>query len=244
MRRCETPRVGGTWYCRAVGCPCCRAGYRKRQQRRIGERFEHANREDMSLLTVMFSIAYDAKAIGEGWNTARRTMNNLVVKQRQQSKRWRGFDIVGWLEADPILPADLPILDTQRRSLIESVGMPSPRPDEGPHWFFHMHAVVHHPRLAYQDVRFAFESRWPAPRQVHVSPFYDFRSKEESLNRIIHYATKYEPGMQIGNQYLHWHPQWLAEYSQWAFDYSQSYKSMRFSISGKYSKKLHIDPDV
>lgn len=225
--------TGNIWSCRTAGCPRCRWNYMRGQQRQAQQRFANADRADMSMLTICFDVASGPDEIGEGWIRARRQITNLVTAMRRQSQRWRSFNMVGFLEADPFVAADICLMGSDQQTMIPRLSIPFSPYSGAPAWLWHIHAIVHHPRLDWQAVRDAFQRRWNQPFQVEVENFYTTQPKEKSIDKIVAYSLKYEPGRLLGNAVDYWPSRWMADYYQWAFDFSHSYKSFRFSVGAR-----------
>lgn len=234
MRQCGcwSKWANNTWYCRTVACPTCRASYAKRQKTALIERYASAYKSEMSLLTAMFGVVAEPSQIGPLWNQARKAMRYRITRLRDESRRWRGLDLSGYLEVDAFTAEEIPLLGSDQRELVSSLDVPLLTDPTTPLWMPHLHAIVHHPGLAWQDVNIEFAKRWPAPYQIDVQPFYDWQDKDVSIEKITSYSLKYQPAKEFGHGLRLWRGSWLNSYYEWAFGYSRSFQSFKFSISG------------
>lgn len=218
--------------CQEVGCPRCRWLYIKREQRKALTRYASARREDMSLLTVMLGIARNPEEIGPGWTKARKDMRNFIDAQRRGSRRWLHWGMTAYLEAYPFHEDEASLLGENQQELIGSMGLPSRDPDGSPFWFYHIHALVHHPKLEWQQVRETFARRYAHPYQIDVQPFYDWRDRDKSIRAIVCYSNKYQPADLLGNTVRYWPSSWTANYFYWCHRFSDWHKSLRLVVNG------------
>lgn len=220
-----------TFYCRTTGCPDCKRRYRRRQQKLAQEALGHASKADLSFVTIVFDVTGPFADIRDIWDKGRQDLKNRLKALKRESARWGDVQVMGWLEADPVTYDMVAILGSEQRELIDGL-----RPVLGDRvsWVVHMHAIVHHPRLDWQEVRDGFAQQWTHPRAVDVQSCAQSRFDwQEDAHTALHfmtgYALKYRAGRMISGGMDYLPPAWLADYHTALIGFSQNHQSLRFT---------------
>lgn len=203
------------YQCRQAGCPACRARYSLQQQRKAIDRFGSADLRDLSMITVVGDVAGHARDIGPAWALMKRAIQNLFVAQAKGRKAWSRARMMAYLEADAITYDTVWNLGPEQQELLGHLSPPAVRDDGGPSWVWHIHGIVHHPGLDWQQVRDAFADKWSAPFQVDVANCHSFnpdQSVDFAIRKIIEYSLKFKPGRWMSGAMDMWCGHWLAEY--------------------------------
>jgi hypothetical protein len=232
---CATDSLGYFYTCRQPACYHCRRRYVRRQFRAALDRFAGCTKSDLALLTVVLGAADKAPEIGEIVRQARSTTRNVFAKHRAYRRRWNGVQLLGWFEVDAICAADAPLLGRERADLLSQMGarLAPLRPTYIPT----IHAVVSLNGLDYQQVRDAFQEKWPLAHQVDVRPFYAHQPVEKSLYCSIRYALKRTCSSFLRGVDVEWPDEWLVDFETWHFGWSRSFQSTRISIGKKRVSK-------
>lgn len=199
MRNCgSTSRwTNNTSYCWQPACPRCRRAHGRKQANQVKARFNGASKDDLALVTVLLGVADTASDVPSTWNAGRKALANRIAALRSQSKRWNSVNLVGWMEADPYSADQVPLMNGRMRTYLDMEG-PLLGWDGNPAWIVHIHMIVHHPQLDWQQVRDGFVQQWPAPHAVDVQPCnqakYAGQDVDEALSSITAYAHKYTTG--------------------------------------------------
>lgn len=210
----------------------------RKQQQVVVEQFADANKRDMSLVTIVFDLAASAAEIEGVWKKGKSDFHNLWNAMKRERRRWDDVQVVGWLEAVPVISDDLHRLGSQQRDLLVGLGFDQQRHTASPAWLVHIHAIVHHPGLAFQEIRDALADQWSTDRAVDVQPFYADKDRDESVRDIVKYALKYPTGREVAGVYDEWRPEWMAEFFEAVDAFSDGHKSLKLSKGLKAQKEV------
>jgi len=234
MKLCGKPRLtsDNKFKCRKVGCPKCRYSYISREQKNAINRYEHASAFDMALLTINLGIVAETDAIWDRWVADRKKMRYAIRALAQRRTPWLHLSMTAYLDVFPFAYEEVTSLGVKQKEYIASVGLPA-SDHIRPYWMYHLHALVHHPRLDWQAVRDGLANHFSAPHQVHVEPLYRDELKGDNISSVIAYANKYQPVSLIKGCERDWSSEWMADYFYSCECFSDSYKSIRMQINGK-----------
>jgi len=178
--------------------------------------------------------------IGDIIKRARATTRNLFGKHRALRRRWHGAQLLGWFEVDALCAEDAPLLGNERAALMADMGV-TLAPAQ-PTYIPTIHAVVALNGLDWQEMRDAFQEKWPHEHQVDVRPFYEHQPVEKSLYCTIRYALKRSCSSFLRGADAEWPESWLVEFETWSQRWSRSFQSFRISIGKKRTPKLISTP--
>ncbi|MBR2269618.1 hypothetical protein [Sphingobium sp.] len=238
-------------YCRQPACPRCKRAYARNQARAIQDWMADAQRSDLSLVTVLLGVADRAGDVPRMWKKGREALRNRVKAMRDADDRWDNVRLVGWLEADPYEAEQVELMQPRMRSYLEAKGPILFGNEVG--WIVHVHLIVHHPRIDWQQVRDALQRQWPDVHAVDVQPFdqpkYDGQTTDIALYAITMYALKSTVGRTLYGEQdkaVDVYPSsWMADLHTVLYSHGSGYKSwrVRMDAAGSRSTDMH-DGDV
>jgi hypothetical protein len=240
LEMCGTESPGYFWTCRQPACFHCRRRYVRRQFNAARDRFAACAKSDMAFVSVVLDGTSDVAQVGDIIKRARATTRNLFGKHRALRRRWHGAQLLGWFEVDALCAEDAPLLGNERAALMADMGV-TLAPAQ-PTYIPTIHAVVALNGLDWQEMRDAFQEKWPHEHQVDVRPFYEHQPVEKSLYCTIRYALKRSCSSFLRGADAEWPESWLVEFETWSQRWSRSFQSFRISIGKKRTPKLISTP--
>jgi hypothetical protein len=240
LEMCGTESPGYFWTCRQPACFHCRRRYVRRQFNVARARFAGCTKTDMAFVSVVLDGTSDVAQVGDIIKRARATTRNLFGKHRALRRRWHGAQLLGWFEVDALCAEDAPLLGNERAALMADMGV-TLAPAQ-PTYIPTIHAVVALNGLDWQEMRDAFQEKWPHEHQVDVRPFYEHQPVEKSLYCTIRYALKRSCSSFLRGADAEWPESWLVEFETWSQRWSRSFQSFRISIGKKRTPKLISTP--
>jgi len=241
LEMCGTESPGYFWTCRQPACFHCRRRYVRRQFNVARARFAGCTKTDMAFVSVVLDGTSDVAQIGDIIKRTRATTRNLFGKHRALRRRWHGAQLLGWFEVDALCAEDAPLLGNERAALMADMGV-TLAPAQ-PTYIPTIHAVVALNGLDWQEMRDAFQEKWPHEHQVDVRPFYEHQPVEKSLYCTIRYALKRSCSSFLRGADAEWPESWLVEFETWSQRWSRSFQSFRISIGKKRTPKLRSTPN-
>lgn len=228
--------------CNQPPCPRCRGRYRRKQAKRLSERFAGTPPEGLALMTIVLEPCIEVGDVFTTFDAARQAIRNL-----HKRRCWPEIQIGGWLETDALADEDMPLLGSDRQRLLADLRH---KPPEGgaPLWWPSIHGIVALGSMAHQEFRFDLSSLWSAPRQVDVRPFYVETPVQVSITNIVDYCLKHNCSRSLLGIDSPWPPQWTAQYYSSLYDAKKGFRGSSFSMglmnrrkdTSSYSKETYI----
>lgn len=224
-------------FCKQPACDVCRYRYIRRQTKQATERFAASANSEMSLVTIVAGASADIQDVGPIFKLLQKKLRNLVEYNRRRSGGWNCVEVLAYLETDVIDASQVSMILSERRQLLEEIGLPATTSPSAPIWIVTAHAVVRHNKIGRQTLQEALKRAWPASRQVDVRPVHETKPLDENLSAIIDYSNKHEPTTHLmGNLHSAWEPDWVRSYYEYLHSWSRGFQKLRFTISPKGSR--------
>lgn len=241
MAQCGSRDIwtNNTWYCRQPACPRCKRSYADDQAEAVQAMMADAKRSDLSFVTVLFGVAGRASDVQTIWEQGRTALRNRIKAMRRETRnsndvsRWDDVRLVGWLEADPYDAPQVPLMQGRMQDFLEANGPILFDKEVG--WIVHVHLIIHHPRIDWQQVRDALQRQWPEVHAVDVQPFdqpkYSGQTTDIALFATTKYALKYTVGRMLhgeSDRAVDVHPaSWMAQLHAVLYAWSTGFRSWR-----------------
>ncbi len=213
-----------------------------------------AQRSDLSLVTILFGVAGRAGDVPFMWKKGREALHNRIKAMRRETRsdkgsRWDDVQLVGWLEADPYEAAQVELMQPRMQEYLEANGQLLFGEEVG--WIVHVHLIVHHPRIDWQQVRDALKRQWPDDYAVDVQPFdqpkYDGQTTDIALYAITMYALKSTVGRKLygeRDEAVDVYPSsWMADLHTVLFAYESGFRSWRVRMDAAGSRSVDAQHD-
>ncbi len=213
-----------TRYCNQPPCPRCRGRYRRKQAKSLVERFQDTPSEDMALMTIVLEPSACPRDAFNTFDAARQAIRNLRTR-----RHWPAIQIAGWLETDALCDDDMPLIGSNRRALLGSLGH-APTKDGAPLWWPSIHGIVALDNLAHQEFRLDLSTIWAAQNQVDVRPLYEEMPVSVSVKNIVDYSVKHKCSQRLAGFESPWAPDWLAKYYSDLYELKSGFRGLCFNM--------------
>lgn len=256
MSRCGDQREtsDNRVYCRQPACPRCKRAYARQQARTIQDWMADAQRSDLSFVTILIDVAGRASDVPTLWEKGREALHNRIKAMRRETRsdkgsRWDDVQLVGWLEADPYESAQIPLMQPRMQEYLEGTGPLLFGDEVG--WIVHVHLIIHHPRIDWQQVRDALQRQWPMKHAVDVQPCDQPKYHGQTTHIALHGMTKYALKTTVGRMLFGEHDKaidvypasWMADLHTVLFSYGSGYKSWRVRMDAAGSRSVDMQHD-
>lgn len=227
--------------CRKIGCQRCREKCVHREVDKAVDLFGSCSNSEMAFATVVLGATCNVGDIKNMFAKARRQLRSVIDRRRRAKPRWNDIEVLGWMEVDLVEEDQLDAIGTQRRSLIDQVGLPTFIRGR-PIWVVTFHGVV---RLVDRVDRYSFAEAlkevWPEERQVHVEPFLEEKSLRQNLNSLVRYCLKFKCETNLPPVKVGWRPERIAEFYEFMAGWSRGFQRCKISIGPKGLKRTVND---
>jgi hypothetical protein len=186
---------------------------------------------DLSLVTIMLAKTDRLTWVNEMVEKFRKDFRNCRAARVKQNPRWASVSARGHFEVDAVLADDAPLFGPQWREMFCDLAAVIDGSGDDVLWVPHVHLVVHHPGLDWQEIRDVFRERWAGFRRVDVTRFHKEGTATENAGDVAGYSLKSHAGNRFLGLTAPWPVEWSAAYWAWIWEHKAALRCLSMSMN-------------